>query len=87
VIWFRLRRIEVAPWRWRSCAFSSPTQPITGQRGAWPTGSPLGLQQRGVDAEARAVADVLEVSRYEAVVLGSAIHSGKWLPRHDSSPT
>jgi menaquinone-dependent protoporphyrinogen oxidase len=38
------------------------------------------LRQRGVDAEACAAADVLEVSRYEAVVLGSAIHSGKWLP-------
>ena len=38
------------------------------------------LQQHGVDADACAVADVLEVSRYEAVVLGSAIHGGKWLP-------
>jgi menaquinone-dependent protoporphyrinogen oxidase len=38
------------------------------------------LQQHGVDAEACAVADVLDVSRYEAVVLGSAIHGGKWLP-------
>ena len=38
------------------------------------------LQQRGVDAEARAVADVGEASRYEAVVLGSAIHGGTWLP-------
>ena len=38
------------------------------------------LHQRGVNAEARAVADVPEVSRYEAVVLGSAIHGGKWLP-------
>ena len=38
------------------------------------------LRQRGVDAEARAVTDVLEVSKYEAVVLGSAIHGGKWLP-------
>ena len=38
------------------------------------------LQQRGADAEARAVADVLSVSRYEAVVLGSAIHGGNWLP-------
>jgi menaquinone-dependent protoporphyrinogen oxidase len=38
------------------------------------------LRQRGVDAEACAAADVLEVSRYEAVVLGSAIHGGKWLP-------
>ena len=38
------------------------------------------LRQRGVDAEARAVTDVLEVSRYEAVVLGCAIHGGKWLP-------
>jgi menaquinone-dependent protoporphyrinogen oxidase len=38
------------------------------------------LQQHGVDADARAVADVLEVSRYEAVVLGSAIHGSRWLP-------
>jgi menaquinone-dependent protoporphyrinogen oxidase len=38
------------------------------------------LQQRGVDAEARAVAGVLQVSRYEAIVLGSAIHGGRWLP-------
>ena len=38
------------------------------------------LQLRGVDAEARAVAEVLTVSSYEAVVLGSAIHGGKWLP-------
>jgi menaquinone-dependent protoporphyrinogen oxidase len=38
------------------------------------------LRQRGVDAEARAVTDGLEVPRYEAVVLGSAIHGGKWLP-------
>ena len=38
------------------------------------------LQQRGVGAEACAVADDLEVPRYEAVILGSAIHGGKWLP-------
>jgi menaquinone-dependent protoporphyrinogen oxidase len=38
------------------------------------------LQLRGVGAEACAVADVQEISRYEAVVLGSAIHGGKWLP-------
>lgn len=38
------------------------------------------LRQRGVDARACAVADVLEVSSCEAVVLGSAIHGGKWLP-------
>jgi menaquinone-dependent protoporphyrinogen oxidase len=38
------------------------------------------LQVLGVDAEARAVADVPEVSGYEAVILGSAIHGGKWLP-------
>lgn len=38
------------------------------------------LRQRGVDAKACAVADVLEVSSCEAVVLGSAIHDGKWLP-------
>jgi menaquinone-dependent protoporphyrinogen oxidase len=38
------------------------------------------LQQRGIDAEACTVADLLMVSRYEAVILGSAIHGGKWLP-------
>jgi menaquinone-dependent protoporphyrinogen oxidase len=38
------------------------------------------LQLYGVDAEARAVAAGLDVSRYAAVVLGSAIHGGKWLP-------
>jgi menaquinone-dependent protoporphyrinogen oxidase len=38
------------------------------------------LRQRGVNAEACAVADVVEVSRYEAVVIGSAIHGAKWLP-------
>jgi menaquinone-dependent protoporphyrinogen oxidase len=38
------------------------------------------LRRRGFDAEARAAADVLDVSRYEAIVLGSAIHGGKWLP-------
>ena len=37
------------------------------------------LKLRGVDAEACAVADVQEVTRYEAVVLGSAIHGAKWL--------
>ena len=38
------------------------------------------LRQRGADATACAVPDVLEVHGYEAVVVGSAIHGGKWLP-------
>ena len=38
------------------------------------------LRQRGTDARACAVADVPEVPGYEAVVLGGAIHGGKWLP-------
>lgn len=38
------------------------------------------LQLRGIGAEACGVGDVLDVARYEAVVLGSAIHGGKWLP-------
>jgi menaquinone-dependent protoporphyrinogen oxidase len=38
------------------------------------------LRQRGVDARACAVGDAPDVSSYEAVVLGSAIHGGKWLP-------
>lgn len=38
------------------------------------------LQQHGVDAGACALADVLDISSYQAVVLGSAIHGGRWLP-------
>jgi menaquinone-dependent protoporphyrinogen oxidase len=38
------------------------------------------LRQQGVDARARAVADVPEVTSYAAVILGSAIHGGRWLP-------
>jgi menaquinone-dependent protoporphyrinogen oxidase len=38
------------------------------------------LRRNGADADACAVADVLGVSRYEAVILGSAIHGGRWLP-------
>jgi menaquinone-dependent protoporphyrinogen oxidase len=38
------------------------------------------LRQQGTDAEVRAVADVPDVSGYEAVILGSAIHGGEWLP-------
>jgi menaquinone-dependent protoporphyrinogen oxidase len=37
------------------------------------------LRRPGVDAKALAVTDVPEVSGYGAVVLGSAIHGGKWL--------
>jgi menaquinone-dependent protoporphyrinogen oxidase len=73
-------RIEVVPWE----------AAVMGVLVAYATdhGSTRGvadriadrLQQRGVDAEVCAVADVLEVSGYEAVVLGSAIHGGNWLP-------
>jgi len=38
------------------------------------------LREQGIDANTRAVADVPEVSGYAAVVLGSAIHGGQWLP-------
>jgi menaquinone-dependent protoporphyrinogen oxidase len=34
----------------------------------------------GLDAEVRPVRDVQDVTVYEAAVLGSAIHGGKWLP-------
>ncbi len=40
--------------------------------------SRLGLD--GIGAEAGAVSDVPDVSNYGGVVLGSAIHGGKWLP-------
>lgn len=38
------------------------------------------LRAEGVDADARSVGDVDDISAYDAVVLGSAIHGGLWLP-------
>lgn len=51
-------------------------------------GSTLGIAARiadrlshlGVPAEAHEVREPLDVSRFEAVVLGSAVHTQKWLP-------
>ena len=37
------------------------------------------LEQRGLDAEVIYPSDVGDVSRYDAVVLGSAIYMGRWL--------
>ena len=39
-----------------------------------------GLRSRGLDAEARQVTSPIDVDEYDAVVLGSAVHGGKWLP-------
>lgn len=38
------------------------------------------LRHHAKPAEARSVTGALEVARYDAVVLGSAVHGGKWLP-------
>jgi menaquinone-dependent protoporphyrinogen oxidase len=38
------------------------------------------LRTYGVDAESRLMRDVSDVAVYDAVVLGSAIYMGKWLP-------
>lgn len=38
------------------------------------------LRQRGIDAAARSVTDPIDICRYEAVVLGSAVYGGTWLP-------
>ncbi len=38
------------------------------------------LQGRGIAAEALPVSGQLDVASYDAVVLGSAIHTGAWLP-------
>lgn len=38
-----------------------------------------GLIRRGVPAEVRAPADVPDLHRYDAVVLGSAVYAGHWL--------
>ena len=38
------------------------------------------LQQHGTPATAASVTDAVDVAGYEAVLLGSAVHGGKWLP-------
>ena len=38
------------------------------------------LRSRGIDADVRSADEVDGVSSYDAVVLGSAIYMGKWLP-------
>lgn len=38
------------------------------------------LRESDIDAEARSVDDVDDISRYSAFVVGSAIHSRAWLP-------
>lgn len=40
----------------------------------------LRLTEAGVDARALTIDDGLDPSAYSAVVLGSAIHNGRWLP-------
>jgi menaquinone-dependent protoporphyrinogen oxidase len=39
-----------------------------------------GLKRRGLDVDVRDVADVDGLEGYRAVVLGSAVYMGKWLP-------
>ena len=38
------------------------------------------IQASGIDAEVRPVSEVTDLGRYDAVVLGSAIHNMAWLP-------
>jgi menaquinone-dependent protoporphyrinogen oxidase len=38
------------------------------------------LQERGVAADVRPMSEVEDLGHYDAAVLGSAIHGGKWLP-------
>ncbi len=38
------------------------------------------LRQQGVQADLHDACDVVDVSRYDAVVLGSAVYMGNWLP-------
>jgi menaquinone-dependent protoporphyrinogen oxidase len=37
------------------------------------------LRRHGIATEVRAVSDSVDIARYDAVVLGSAVHAGKWL--------
>ena len=39
-----------------------------------------GLERRGVDADSRPVSDVQGLDAYDAIVLGSAVYMGRWLP-------
>jgi len=38
------------------------------------------LQAAGLEADLRAADDVLDITPYDAVVLGSAVYTGDWLP-------
>lgn len=38
------------------------------------------LRQRGLDAEVRNAGEVREIDGYDAVIIGSAIYMGNWLP-------
>jgi menaquinone-dependent protoporphyrinogen oxidase len=38
-----------------------------------------GLRERGVDARMRSIAEVRTLASYDAVVLGSAVYTGRWL--------
>ena len=38
------------------------------------------LTEHGARAEVRLIADITDLRPYRAVILGSAIHAGKWLP-------
>lgn len=38
------------------------------------------LTKQGVKVEVRPVKDITDLEAYRAVILGSAIHAGKWLP-------
>lgn len=46
-----------------------------------------GLRRNGLTAEARWVVDSLDIAKYDAVVVGSAVHSGKWLPEAEEFVT
>ncbi|MFR9807275.1 flavodoxin domain-containing protein [Pseudonocardia sp. RS010] len=39
-----------------------------------------GLRSSGIAAEVRPVAELTDLAGYDAVVLGSAVHNGRWLP-------
>lgn len=40
----------------------------------------IGLRRNGLAADARWVVESIDVATYDAVVLGSAVHGGLWLP-------
>ncbi|MCK7496619.1 MAG: hypothetical protein MZW92_41180 [Comamonadaceae bacterium] len=73
----RASNAQAAAWRAR-CSW--PTPPAPDQRARSARRSPSQLCAEGFDAELREVSSVSSLDGYAAIVLGSAVRYGDWLP-------